>query len=380
MRRIQAVELRRLDLVLVAPLVTATGTHRRRPVVLVHVETEEGGGDGECDALAEAEATPPSTPTGRRPSSPNASSRCSSPRRSGRRGRHGGRGARPRSPSFRATRWRRPPSRWRCSTPSCAPSGRSLAATLGVTRPTIPAGATVGIGGISSVVAAARAAVAAGYRRVKLKIAPGRDVGPLVAVRRELPDVDHRRRRQRLLRPVEPGAPGGAPVAIDALGLAAIEQPLAAGDLAGSARLVAELATPVVLDESIDSPAALEAALAAGACSRRGGEARPSRGDRRRGAGPRRLRRRRRAPVDRGDARGGARARCRVDRRRRASRIRPAGRSRELRPLLPPRHHGAARARRRRSFPCRRAPGLGVELDPEVVAAATARCRVFRPS
>ncbi len=55
--RIRTVELRRLELELVSPLATANGTHARRPVVLVHVETERGAGDGECDALAEPNYT-----------------------------------------------------------------------------------------------------------------------------------------------------------------------------------------------------------------------------------------------------------------------------------------------------------------------------------
>jgi hypothetical protein len=52
--RILAVELRRLELELVTPLVTATGIHGRRPVILVHLETESGGG-----GMASATCSPP---------------------------------------------------------------------------------------------------------------------------------------------------------------------------------------------------------------------------------------------------------------------------------------------------------------------------------
>jgi O-succinylbenzoate synthase len=53
--------------------------------------------------------------------------------------------------------------------------------------------------------------------------------------------------------------------ALAATGVAYLEQPCAAGDLAASARLVARTGVPVALDESLGSPAAVAAALAAGA-------------------------------------------------------------------------------------------------------------------
>jgi O-succinylbenzoate synthase len=53
---------------------------------------------------------------------------------------------------------------------------------------------------------------------------------------------------------------------LDEYGLAALEQPLNADDLLGHARLVRELKTTVVLDESIPTSGALDVALALGAC------------------------------------------------------------------------------------------------------------------
>src|SRR5271168_4707983 len=51
--RIESVELVRLELELVTPLVTSQGTHGRRPIVLVRVRTSDALGTGECSALAD---------------------------------------------------------------------------------------------------------------------------------------------------------------------------------------------------------------------------------------------------------------------------------------------------------------------------------------
>lgn len=146
-------------------------------------------------------------------------------------------------------------------------TGESLAAWLGGERSRVEAGAAVGMApSAAEVLEQVAAAVDAGYRRVKLKVAPGWDVEPVTAVRERFPelrlqvdangayqsgDADHRR----------------ALASLDRLGLLLIEQPLDAGDLAGHARLVEELATPVCLDESITSCEATARALDARACS-----------------------------------------------------------------------------------------------------------------
>jgi len=105
--------------------------------------------------------------------------------------------------------------------------------------------------------------VAAGYRRIKLKIAPGWDLVPVAAVRDRWPDVPlqvdantayTRRHLEHLSR-------------LDEYGLLLIEQPLPEDDLLGH-RLLAELSrTPVCLDESILSVASAESAIDYGATS-----------------------------------------------------------------------------------------------------------------
>jgi O-succinylbenzoate synthase len=115
------------------------------------------------------------------------------------------------------------------------------------------------------------ARVAEGYRRVKLKIAPGHDLDHLRAARDAggpdlvlMADANGAYRLDG-----EPGAPDDARhlEALDDLGLACVEQPLAADDLLGHAELSRRIATPVCLDESLTSPALTQQALDLGACS-----------------------------------------------------------------------------------------------------------------
>lgn len=104
--------------------------------------------------------------------------------------------------------------------------------------------------------------VADGYRRVKLKIAPGHDVEVVRRVRARYPDL-----------PLQVDANSAYTLddlptlkRLDAFGLLLIEQPLAHDDIIDHARLQAELTTPVCLDESIHSADDARKALELGAC------------------------------------------------------------------------------------------------------------------
>src|SRR5204863_5697609 len=102
--------------------------------------------------------------------------------------------------------------------------------------------------------------LADGYRRVKLKIEPGRDIEIVRAARRAFGDI-----------PLFVDANGAYSLAdadvfraLDDFGLMMFEQPFpgpALEDLAGLQRLVR---TPLCLDESLESPAHLERAIALG--------------------------------------------------------------------------------------------------------------------
>ncbi|HTW98321.1 MAG TPA: enolase C-terminal domain-like protein, partial [Acidimicrobiales bacterium] len=116
---------------------------------------------------------------------------------------------------------------------------------------------------VAATVAAAEEAAAAGYRRLKVKIAPGRDLGPLAAVRERLADLVLVADANGAYRAEDPGH-RRLLGELDGLGLAALEQPLRADDLAGLAGLSRELGTTVLLDESVASAVHLDAALALG--------------------------------------------------------------------------------------------------------------------
>jgi o-succinylbenzoate synthase len=100
-----------------------------------------------------------------------------------------------------------------------------------------------------------------GYRRVKIKIAPGRDVELVHAFRQHFCDiplmVDANASYTR--------ADAGVFRQLDAFELLMVEQPLAADDLDGLAALQATLATPICLDETATTAARTAEAIRRGA-------------------------------------------------------------------------------------------------------------------
>ena len=130
-------------------------------------------------------------------------------------------------------------------------AGLPLARMIGGTRETIATGISLGIEkSPAALVDKARAAIAQGYRKVKIKIKPGSDVEFVRAAREELgPDAPLMADANNAytLDDIEPL------VALDALDLMMIEQPLAWDDLVRHAELQRKLKTPVCLDETITS-------------------------------------------------------------------------------------------------------------------------------
>jgi O-succinylbenzoate synthase len=127
----------------------------------------------------------------------------------------------------------------------------------------VPSGISLGIArSIPELLDAVAAALAEGYRRVKLKIEPGWDVEPTRAVRERFGDI--------LLQVDANGAYTLADAdhlkQLDDLDLLLVEQPLAEDDLAGHAELARRMRTPVCLDESITSARTAGEAIALGAC------------------------------------------------------------------------------------------------------------------
>ncbi|MEW4571116.1 o-succinylbenzoate synthase [Tautonia sp. JC769] len=141
--------------------------------------------------------------------------------------------------------------------------GISLARFIGGVRPKIASGVSLGIeDDLTALLDTIERHLSAGYKRIKLKIGPGRDVEVVREVRRVYPgillqvdansaytldDIDMLRR-------------------LDEFDLLLIEQPLAHDDIIDHAKLQAALRTPVCLDESIHSVDDARKAIELDAC------------------------------------------------------------------------------------------------------------------
>ena len=138
-----------------------------------------------------------------------------------------------------------------------------LSQLLGGTRRAIPSGVSIGIqDSLEQLAEKVDRELAAGYRRIKIKIKPGWDVAAVEMVRARFGTV-------KLM--VDANAAytlGDAAhlAELDRFDLMMIEQPLEYDDLRDHADLQRRLATPVCLDESIHTVRAAEDALALGAC------------------------------------------------------------------------------------------------------------------
>jgi O-succinylbenzoate synthase len=101
-----------------------------------------------------------------------------------------------------------------------------------------------------------------GYARIKLKIAPGRDLDAVAAVRERFGDA-------KLMVDANSAytlADAGHLATLDAFDLMMVEQPLAHDDIIDHATLAPRLRTPICLDESIRSTDDARRALQLGAC------------------------------------------------------------------------------------------------------------------
>jgi O-succinylbenzoate synthase len=127
----------------------------------------------------------------------------------------------------------------------------SLSRLLGGTRDRVPTGISLGIQPEpAALVARAEAAVAAGYRKIKVKIRPGQDVDYVRAVRAALGDAIGIMADANSAYTV---ADADRLLELDAFGLIMLEQPLGDDDLVRHAALQRRMSTPICLDESITS-------------------------------------------------------------------------------------------------------------------------------
>jgi o-succinylbenzoate synthase len=267
--RLITVGLWRIELPMRAPITTAKGVHRRRPLVMVELVGELEGspvvGWGECAALADAtydredvDGSFRALEDGLVPGLVTLASRSG--------------GWLPGPSQLGPIRGAAGPLAYAALEMAVADchlraGGTSLAGLLGVEGRSVEVGAVTGqYDSIHELVAGAEAVAGAGIGRLKMKIGPGSDVVPVEAVSRAVPEL----RLQVDANGSYAEADGDHLAGLDRFGLLCLEQPLPPTDPAGldaHARLARRLTTPVCLDESLHSPATTFEALARGACS-----------------------------------------------------------------------------------------------------------------
>jgi O-succinylbenzoate synthase len=141
--------------------------------------------------------------------------------------------------------------------------GISLSQLLGGTRKRIDVGVSVGLQASPAVlVKVVSEYLHDGYKRIKIKIAPGRDLALVAALRKEFPDLQLQVDANSAYTLDDIGVMR----ALDEYNLQLIEQPLGYDDIYDHSLLQRELKTPICLDESIYNLSDTRAALALGSC------------------------------------------------------------------------------------------------------------------
>ena len=125
--------------------------------------------------------------------------------------------------------------------------GQSLAERLGTAGQSAPAGAAVGLAPIPTMLDEVEALAAAGFGRIKAKIAPGRVVEPVRAIRDRFPDIELQVDANGSLGPNDLGLLAS----LRDLGVRAVEQPFAVDDHGLGGRLVADTDLTVLADEGV---------------------------------------------------------------------------------------------------------------------------------
>ena len=256
--RLDAVELRRLSLPLVAPFRTSFGVEHHRDALLVRAITADAEGWGECVAMSEPLYSPEYVDGAQ-----DVMRQHLLPRLLGADlvGVQVGELLAP----VRGHPMAKAALEMAVLDAELRARDTRLADVLGATRHAVPCGVSVGIhDSIATLLDAVGGYLDDGYVRVKLKVEPGWDVEPVTAVRERFGDdlalqvdantaytLDDWPQLQKL----------------DALDLLLIEQPLAEDDLIGHADLARKLSTPICLDESITSARVAANAIALGACA-----------------------------------------------------------------------------------------------------------------
>ncbi|MGQ0604064.1 MAG: o-succinylbenzoate synthase [Anaerolineales bacterium] len=142
-------------------------------------------------------------------------------------------------------------------------AGVSLQTLLGGDGDRVRVGVSVGIqSSPEKLLEVVNGYLADGYRRIKLKIKPGRDVSEVSLIRQHHPDLLLQADGNSVYRLSD----AERLKELDGYNLLLLEQPLAMDDIIDHAKLQPQLQTPVCLDESIHSAGHARWALELGAC------------------------------------------------------------------------------------------------------------------
>ncbi len=256
--KLEAVELRRIRISLVAPFETSFGTQLERDILILKAITDDGEGWGECVAGEEPDYSSEYVeaaqhvlvhhllpPLLERPTSSAAEVAGTLHR-------------------FHGHRMAKASIEMALLDAELRSKGESFARFFGAVRSAVDCGVSVGIHrSIPDLIATVGGYLDQGYRRVKLKIKPGWDVEPVRAVRERFGDV-----------PLQVDANTAYTLGdarhlaeLDAFDLLLIEQPLPEDQVFAHAELARIVRTPICLDESITSEQAAADAIQLGACS-----------------------------------------------------------------------------------------------------------------
>jgi O-succinylbenzoate synthase len=256
--KLTGIELRRIQMPLVAPFRTSFGTETFRDILLVRAVTADAEGWGECvamtDPLYSSEYADAAADVVRRFLVP-ALAAC--PNLDAVR-------VAPALAAFKGHRMAKAAVEMAVLDAELRAAGRPLSRELGATADRVPCGVSVGImNSVGELLDVVGGYLDAGYVRIKLKIEPGWDVEPVRAVRERFGDE---LRLQVDANTAYTLADAGQLARLDPFGLLLIEQPLDEEDLLGHAELARMIGTPVCLDESITSARVAAQAITLGAC------------------------------------------------------------------------------------------------------------------
>jgi o-succinylbenzoate synthase len=256
--RLEAVELRRIRMPLVAPFETSFGVQHERDILLVKALTSDGEGWGECVA-GEAPTYSPEYVEGAQ----HVLTHHLLPRLLGReqlaaddvfgllKPVHGHQMA-------------KAAIEMALLDAELRVRGETFARRFGAVRDAVDCGVSVGIHRtVPQLLETVGGYLDQGYRRIKLKIKPGWDIEPVRAVRERFGDVP----LQVDANTAYVESDGKHLAELDAFGLLLIEQPLPEDQVRAHARLATVVRTPICLDESIHSLQAAVDAIELGACS-----------------------------------------------------------------------------------------------------------------